>query len=338
MKNIFFCLFTLTLFASNFSPIDFSENQKIAIQNSILAKVNGNTISVLDIKKKMDIAFHRNYPHLENSLEARCQFYEASWRHVLMEMIDHQLILADATEKNIPLTDGEVREEMENRFGPNIMFTLDKLGLTYDETWKMIKDELTVQRMTWWFIHSKAMNQVTPQDIRQAFRIYIKENPSYQEWKYRVIAIRGDNLDEKAKMIHDRLKANNQSPESAAALLRDIDPTAQVSTEFTATDKQLSDAHRAALAGLSPGEYSKPIMQKSRSDNQVVARIFYLSEKTDHPAPQFEALSHTLRDQLVQKAVSQESIAYLDKLRKQHSYYENAPEDFHPFSLNSVPH
>lgn len=336
MKNFLLCLFSLTAFASNLPPIDFSENQKIAVQNSILAKVNGNTISVIDVKKKMDLAFHRNFPHLEQSNEARCQFYEASWRHVLMEMIDQELILADATEKNIPLSDGEVREEMESRFGPNIMFTLDKLKLTYDETWKMVKDEMTVQRMTWWFIHSKAMSQVTPQDIRQAFRVYIKENPAFQEWKYQVIVIRGDSLEEKAKTIYAKLQETHQNPEEALDSLKKIDPSIQISSTFTATDKQLSEAHKTALSNLSAGEYSKPLLQKSRSDHQFVARIFYLSEKTDHPAPQFEAMSHTLRDQLVQKAVSQESVAYLGRLRKQYSYYENIPEGLHPFSLNQA--
>lgn len=333
MKKYFLYLFAISAFTANIPPIDFSNDQKIAIQNSILAKVNGNTISLIDVKKKMDLAFHQHYSHLENSNQARCQFYESSWRHVLMEMIDQQLILVEAEEKKIPLTDGEVREEMENRFGPNIMFTLDKIGLTYDETWKMIKDELTVQRMTWWFIHSKAMSQVTPHDIRQAFRIHLKENPSYQEWKYRVIAVRGTQPEESAKAMHKILTENKLSPDSALESLREINPTVQISAEFCATDKQLSEAHRTPLSILSPGQYGSPIVQKSKTDNQTVVRIFYLSEKTDHPAPQFEILSHSLRNELVQKAVVQESSTYLEKLRKKSTFYENIPENYHPFSL-----
>jgi hypothetical protein len=248
-----------------------------------------------------------------------------------MEMLDHQLILADALEKNIPLSDGEIREEMENRFGPNIMFTLDKIGVTYDETWKMIKDELTVQRMTWWFIHSKAMNLVTPQYIRQAFRLHVKENPAFQEWKYKVISIRGDHPEESAKNIYAALTENECT--DIASLLLSIDPSAQISAEFCSTDKQLSEAHKAALSSLSPKEYGTPVLQKSKSDNQVVARIFYLDEKTIHPAPQFEILSHDLRNELVQKAVVQESATYLKRLRKNHAYYENIPEGIQPFSL-----
>jgi hypothetical protein len=227
---------------------------------------------------------------------------------------------------------------MENRFGPNIMLTLDRIGLTYDETWKMIKEELLVRRMTWWFIHAKAMSQVTPQDIRQAFRIYLKENPPFQEWKYRVISIRGDAAEATAERAYRLLSESHLSPESMVDALKALDPAIQVSSEYEAADKDLSDAHKASLSSLSPGQYSAPAIQKSRADNKVVSRIFYLSQKIDHPAPQFEAIAPTLRNDLIQKAVAHESNTYIEKLRKHYGFdsghlKERIPDDLHPFSL-----
>ncbi|HSX12965.1 MAG TPA: peptidylprolyl isomerase [Chlamydiales bacterium] len=333
MKYLPYLLLTFSCFAA-IPPVDFSDTQQIAVQNSILAKVNGHTISVLDVKKKMDVAFHKNYPQYANSAQARFQFYDTSWRHVLMEMIDQQLMLTEAESKQIPLGDGEIRQEMETRFGPNIMLTLDKIGLSYDEAWKILKDELIVQRMSWWFIQSKAMNQVTPQDIRQAYRIHIKENPAFDELKYRVIVIRGENAEERASQMHKLLTEKALTTEFSLSLLQELDPTVQVSAEFSAKDKELSDAHKNALTSLSPGTYSKPVVQKNKSDNQPVARIFYLSEKTIHPAPQFENLAFDLRNELIQKAVVQESAAYLEKLRKSYPFDENIPKDFHPFTLH----
>ena len=325
MHKYFLCL--LLFSASTLLGVDFSDNQKIAVQNTILAQVNGHTISVIDVKKKLDLAFHKNYAHLEHSPQALFQFYETSWKSVLTEMISHQLILADASEKGIPLSDGEIREEMEGRFGPNIMLTLDKIGLTYDETWQLIKDELIVQRMTWWFIHSKAINQVTPQDIRQAFRVHLKEHPAYDQWTYQVISIRGANSEEIASKVYHSLK------EHGLRDIQTIDPSVQISSEFCATDKELSEAHFAALSKLSPGEYSLPTFQKSKQAGETVARIFCLKEKTNYPAAQFEALLPNLRSELIQKAAMQESNAYLGKLRKSYAYYENVPNDLHPFSL-----
>ena len=339
MKKIFLSLLALASIAAyaQLSPPP-SDDHKIAIHNTILAKVNGTTISMLDVKKKMDFVFHQHYPHLANSAQAHYQFYEGSWRPLLMEMIDQQLMLADAEDKEVKLTDGEIREAIESRFGPNIMLTLDTIGLTYDEAWKMTREELLVQRMSWWFIHSKATSQVTPQDIRQAFRLHLKENPAYQEWKYRVISIRGENPQQTAETAFSFLLAANESPETLVDALQKIDPSIQVSNEYLSTDKQISDAHKTALQPLSAGQYSPPTTQKSRAEGATVARIFYLYEKTDYPAPQFEDIAHRLRNELIQKAVVKESSVYMDKLRKHYGFdmahiKENVPDDLHPFSL-----
>ncbi len=273
--------------------LDFSQNQKIAMQNVILAKVNGQTLSMMDVKKKLDVMFHQYYPQHENSSQARFQFYESSWRPILMQMIDNELILSDSVDKELKLTDGEIREEVENRFGPNVMQTLDKIGLTYDETWKMVKNEMTVQRMTWWYVHSRALQSVTPQDIRQAYRLYLQENPAYCEWKYRVVSIRSDAPEEAlSETIYKTLAESERSPEALADKLKEFEKTGiaiQVSNEFTATDKDLSEAHRASLASLSPGSYSKPSFQMSRVDKKNVYRIFFLIDKTDYPAPTFRS-------------------------------------------------
>lgn len=175
-KTIAFLLCVLTAIAAETTtPIEMGDGGAILVHNAILAKINDEPISVLDVKKRLDMVFYRSYPHLVGSTQARLQFYQTQWRAALIEMIDQQLMLADAEEKKVPLSDGEIREEMESRFGPNIMLTLDKMGLGYEETWKMVKNDLIVQRMSWWFIHAKAMSQVTPQDIRASFHLYLKK-------------------------------------------------------------------------------------------------------------------------------------------------------------------
>lgn len=331
-------LFLFVAFGLAANPFkDYSQEQKIAVQNAILAKVNGKTISMIDVKKKMDMVFHQSYPHLEDSNQARLQFYEASWRHVLMDMIDNELIISDATDKEVKLTDGEVREVMEERFGPNVMQTLDKIGLTYEETWKMLRNELMVQRMTWWFVHSKAMSSVTPQDIRQAYRLYLEQNPAYSEWKYRVVSIRvNEPNDALAEKVQETLSESGKEPDEA--MLKGFEAPGiaiAVSNAFTAKTQDLSDIHKASLETLIPGAYSKPSFQTSRSDKKIVYRIFYLAGKTDHAAPSFENLSQNLKNELIQKAVVQESEGYLGKLRKHYGFDtdKTIPEDLHPFSL-----
>jgi hypothetical protein len=329
----------LLLLAATLFGFDFSSTPKIAIQNTILARVNGNTISMMDVKKKMDVAFLQSYPQLIDNDQARLQFYEASWRHILMDMIDNELIIADAQDKEMKLSDGEIREALEERFGPNVTLTLDKLDLTHDEAWKMIKNELIVQRMSWWFIHSKAVSSVTPQDIRGAYRLYLEKNPAYSNWTYRVVSIRlGEQNEELVQKVHTLLVEKNTSPETLEAALKKLEvpgSTIAVSNEFIATTQELSDLHRTSLETLGAGEYSKPSYQLSKADKKVVYRIFYLVTKNDVPAPKFEDLSLTLRNQLIQTAVGKTSQTYLGKLRKHYGFEaaDAIPEDLHPFSL-----
>jgi hypothetical protein len=341
-KLIFLVLtFTAPLFAQT-PMVDFSEDQKISVQNAILAKVNGNTISMMDVKKKLDLLFHQYYSHLSHSNQARFQFYETSWRRVLMEMIDNELILSDAIDKEVKITDGEIREEMEERFGPNVLLTLEKIGLTYEDTWKLVKNEMLVRRMNWWFVQSKAVQSITPQDIRQSYRQYLQVNPPYEEWKYRVISIRSDKAEDQiADEVYRILTSSGRSPEAAQEQLKKLETpgiSVQVSTEYTAADKDLSETHKAALAALEQGSYSKPSFQMSRSDRKTVYRIFYLVEKNYHPAPTFDSLSLQLRNDLIQKAVEHQTVAYLDKLRKHYGFdtahiKKTVPDDMRPFAI-----
>ncbi|MBX7067240.1 MAG: SurA N-terminal domain-containing protein [Parachlamydiales bacterium] len=333
-KTLLFLAAAIGLCANPF--LEYTSNQKIGVQNAILTKVNGKTISMMDVKKKMDLIFHQNYPQYIESSQARFQFYETSWRQVLRDMIDNELIISDALDKEIKLTDGDVREVMEERFGPNVMQTLDKIGLTYDETWKMVKNELIVQRMTWWFVQSKAVNSVTPQDIRQAYRLYLEENPPYTEWKYHVISIRMDQADDMAaKQIYDALCASENMPTKETLKSFESEGiSVTLSSEFIAKSQDLSETHKAALADLAFGEYSKPAMQTTK-DKKALYRVFYLVEKTDFPAPSFEVLSAQLKNGLIQEAIVHESDAYLKKLRKFYGFDGNQaiPDDLQPFSL-----
>jgi len=320
---------------------NFSDGPKIGVQNAILAKVNGNTISMMDVKKKMDMVFYQHYAHLADSTQARYQFYETSWRRMLMEMIDHELILSDATDKEIKLTDAEVREEIENRFGPNVMSTLDKIDISYDEAWKLIKNEMIVSRMTWWFVQSKAMANVTPQEIRQGYRLYLKEHPARTEWKYRVLSIRDADL-ATIDRLSQTIQEQNIAIEALPLFLKEFEAShsgcnLSLSNEYSATDVELSDSHRASLATLEPGNYGPAVTQVSR-DKKKLTRIFYLAEKTDLEIPSFEQLAPQIKNELFQKKSMEISDAYLGKLRKHYRFdaahlQESLPADLRPFAL-----
>lgn len=287
-KILFLCLFFLPLLAIHGANhesllLNADEKRPIQVNNRILAKVNGNAISVIDVMKKMDMLFYSQFPEYTSSSPARFQFYQANWEAVLHDLIDKELIIADAEESKLVISHGDIRQEMETLFGPNIIANLDKVGLTFDEAWKMVKNDIVMRRMLYIKAHSKAMKQVTPEVTRKAYEAYAKANIRPDIWVYQVISIR-DKTASKAERAARQAKdfLNSKIPiESLTTVMGalEISTKLAISEEFRHTDKEVSDSYKEPLSKLQPGLFSEPLALKSRADNSTVYRIFYLKEK-----------------------------------------------------------
>lgn len=331
------CILPLAAFAAE-------PNQgELVVQNRILATVNGKNISVIDVMKKMDMYLARAYPEYAKSNQHRYQFFSQNWKRTLNQMIDNELIVADAEKLEMKIKDGEIREVIHQRFGPNVISALDELGLTYAEARAMIYNEIASQRMTWYRVHSKARHRVGPQSIKAAFQDHLVNNPPKEEWKYQVITIRGKTEQISNVYAQKALSLIHNEPlpfEDLAHLLKnqeDEGVTVNVSEEYCVEGKALSDSHKTIVCSLKPGTYSEPTPQVSR-DKSIVHRIFYLKDHTVSPPPKFDvAMVGNLEEQLMQKEFEQEYPQYISKLRKQFNFDEATldaiPTDFQPFSL-----
>lgn len=347
IKKLFvFCLpliFISMAFANSSSGTAAIE-PKLNVNNVVLTKVNGKNISVIDVMKKMDFVFHKSFPELLTSKQAKYQFYSTSWKHVLNELINTELILAQAEAKEIKVHDGEIREEMENRFGPNTMITLENVGLTYDEAFQMIKTEMIVQRMMWYFVQSKALTQVTPQLIKQEYRLHVEKNPPFDEWNYQVLSIKGNDEQEAevlAGKTYDMLKDCHLSLDEMSDKIKQLEKeyknsSVQISSTYKVTSKDVSASHKEVLTTLAEDSFSVPIAQTSRFDSKKIHRIFYLKKHELKAPPAFEEMAEDIKNDLLQKVAMKESDAYFSKLRKYYGITDeatNIPENFAPFSL-----
>jgi len=338
-----------SLESANPAPLLQDQDKQIVIQNRILAKVSNKTLSVLDVVKKMEVFFSRNYPQYANSPTAKYQYFASQWREVLLQMIDHELILSDAEKLDLKTTDSEVRETLHEKFGPNLMTTLDKLGLTYEEAREMIHAELVVQKMTWFKIHAKALNSVNVQDIKSAYSSYCDKNPSKELWEYQVLSIKAQNEEIAAQVAEKAFELCKHAPSNMVAILDSIKAAFEVSSpgkEFSITlsedlkadTKSISAAHKDVLFKLAKNSISKPIKQVNRLDQASTFRIFHLKNHTKTILPTLRSMYDKLQNQLVQDAAEKESRIYISKLRERYGFdakmlEETIPSDFQPFSL-----
>lgn len=329
-----------SLLFGNFEP-------QIVINNRIISKVNGKPISVLDLIKKMDILFYRQYPQYASSVVARYQFYQANWSYILSEMIDKELILGDAEEAKMVVSAGDVRQEIEALFGPNLIENLDKAGLTLDEAYKMIQSDIMIRRMMYIRVQAKAMNQVTPSNVRKYYDEVAKNNIKDNEWVYYVISIRhrdSNKASSAAQRVHFMLSEDHLPLAELNAKLAEESvqrsgmATVSVSEEFKIKEKELSDSFKKVLVELQPDSYSAPIAQRSRADNSMIYRIFYLKEMIQGGVIPFNELESNIRQRLLEEALAKETETYIKRLRKHFDVREEELKeiistDYQPFFL-----
>lgn len=350
MRSI--CLFVaalfflpLTLVFSQQAPMLFEKERPkpfIRINNRVLAIVNGKPITVLDVVKQLDLVFYKQYPQYASMPEMRYQFYLNSWKFALEELVDKEMILADAEEVKMEITGAELREEIEKIFGPNVVKNLDEAGLTMDEAMMMVKQDIMLKRMMSVRVQSIAFKDVTPQEIRRSYEAFRDDYQPSHQWTFRVITIKDPDKTKLAKMVQkleNQLQRENIHPDDIVPYIKKMSESgvftsAKISEEFTEKQGDLSPFYRESLADLEPGSYSVPFHQEKSKAPTV--KIFYLKEIIHDEVPSFAEMHGKIKGKLMGEISSRESKAYKDRLRKKYpvSLMDHlTSSQFEPFSL-----
>lgn len=322
------------------SGLLFETQKHVLVNNRILATVNGHPISVYDVMKKMDMIFYRQFPEYASSAEARFQFYSVNWKQVLDDLIQNQLMLADAEQNKLEVSNSDIRQEMENLFGPNIVENLDKIGMSYDEAWDLIKRDLTIRRTQFIRATARALRRVTPLKIREAHAAYAEDHVNNYQWRYRVITLRGDDATvneleaEKAYTLLTTEGASLENLENQLSLPEGT--TASISTTYEHGEDEVSASYKEVLSNLKEGSFSTPVAQYSRASDTTVYRIFYLDTLMQGGPVPLEEVEAKLRNQLIEEEIAKETATYNEYLTAQFAVQnlsEMVPEDFEPFLL-----
>lgn len=330
--SISFCLPSISGMPGMEGGYDQNYPENLVINNRILLKVNGKTVTVMDVVKKMDILFYRQFPDLKESNLARFQFYSAAWRNVLAAVVDDALIMADAKEKEVVISDGEVREELEKLFGPDVVINIDKLGMSLEEAFELLKTELIVQRMNGMMVRSKAMTEVHPKLVRERYEKMMHDSPPQSTWVYQVLSVKGDDHERVAEEAH-RLIAEQKIPfESVIEHLQTEGATLSLSEEYSRDERSLALAHKAILKTLSAGMCSAPTTKEN------ISRLFYLKRFEEGHLAMFNEVAEKYRAELMQESMARHNKIYREKLRAHYGLTEDylssmVPEKLEPFAM-----
>ncbi len=316
---------------------------RLVINNRPLIRVNGKVISLIDVLKKMDVIIHEHFPEVKKSVVNLYQFYDHQWQHFLEELVYNELMILDAEQKEIKVSDGDVREEMERRFGPSIIATLSNLKIPYEDARKMIHDELIVRKIQGLKVYSKVQLIVTPEDIKGAYKDYLAKNPPKEHWKYQVVSVRGDDQEECKKTVTS-LSEKLKLPGTKLSEITQLDSaetpkvSVSISKDLEVSGNNLSSEHKSVLTSLKEGGFSAPVIQKSRISNTPVYRIFHLKAHSTENPKTFDAIYEEIYNKLLEEHVKIEKQVYQKRLRDKFGFDENPLKDilkqgYKPFEL-----
>lgn len=342
----FFFLFLLVSFGLLQAEDAGAPRRRVTVNNRVLASINGKVISVIDVMKKMDMILYQNYPQYLDIPEARYDYYTKNWKEVLKDLIDRELIIADAEEKNFPVSSGDVREELEEIFGPEVMINLDNTGLTLDEAWQMVKSEILIRRMMYYQVRMRIYQQITPNEVRKAYDELIRTRGLQQECVWQCLTIKSGDTKlavEHAEKIQELLSKEKISLEGLQNELearKMSHPQVQIisSQLFRQKQSELSSSLQELLLSMQAGSYSKPQLQTTRSEKNPVVRIYYVQEITAEKIPSLQELEPKIREDITQKMVAERTQSYLAELRRHYHISKEQidkelPENFQPFIL-----
>ncbi|MBB64891.1 MAG: hypothetical protein CMO81_07475 [Waddliaceae bacterium] len=316
----------------------------VHIDNQVLTKVNDKFISVLDVANELERVFDSEFKEYKDIPEARYEFYSAHWRQFFQDMVDRQLVIADADEQELPLTEGEIRLQIEQMYGPDVVGNLDRAGLSMEEAREQIIDDMKMGRMMYIRVHSKAMGTISPKLIRETYTKYSKTVKEPESWSYKVLTLRSEDdetLATSAKELFSLLNEGTLEIESLEEYLQDNTKesvTVNISDLYERTEQDISASHRDILTNMKAQEFSSPNLQLSKRTKESTYRIFYLES---HQEAELATLEE-LEPRVIQKIRSETSIKKTNEyLSRLHEHFDCDPEkilsqlgsNYQPFNL-----
>lgn len=324
---IFILLIIAALFSSLFAQrpsLEEALERQLVVNNNIATKVNGKTISFLDVAKKLNYLFYQTNPENISSDAAKYQFYLSSWRFALVDLINTELMLAEAKSKDVKIPDSEIKEALQERFGPNVTLTLNKLDLTYDEAFQLIKTDEIVKRIRWFFINAKALQKVTPQMIRAEYEKQLSENPSGDFYHFQIVTVKDPNQVKNSALALKTYQLLKDQKNIEAVKQELVAEKVELSAEYNTAAGDLSSFYKSQLSALKEGEYSTPVSQISAGTGQTIWRIFYLKKKEIIEKPSFSKLRDKIKEDLLQQTVREENARYFETLYHKYGVDEMA--------------
>ena len=229
-----------------------------------LVRVRDSVITVVDVMKKMDLVFFQQFPQFRTSTEKRFEFYQATWRQVLQDLVERKVIMLYADENKMEVGHGDIREEMEELFGPNVLVKLYDAGVSWDDAYDMIRQDIMMRRIIQFYVRMPAVASITPQKIKARFFDRYGTATRGDKLSWQILSVQAsDSIDSKKQLLKiiDALNAKKTTVEQVKTSLPE-GVEFSLSPLYVTEIEQLSKPMRSILEPASFNVWTAPYQGK----------------------------------------------------------------------------
>lgn len=336
----FLLLSLMSLTASCFSASNVK--QSIVVDNRVLATVRDQIITVQDVVKKLDMLFYQQFPQHRGSAEARYEFYQANWKTVFEDLVNRLLVLSWADERQFQVSNGDVRQELEEVFGPDVMINLYESGFSLNEVQEMIRADILLRRLLYFYVRLPVLAGISPSRVRALYEEKRHAEGCAELLHWRSITVKakqGECAKKEADAVFNMLQKEKIS---IADVCKKIPATIEVtaSEQFQSVKNELAPHTYEILSKLPDGTYSEPASFVGKQNGQKGWRFYTVDKREQVPLPPIDQMEEALRAEIAQPEIAAKTKELFDSLHKEYQVNTVFSQDeliaFQPFTFRPM--
>lgn len=312
---------------------------EISAEMRPLIRVRDSVITVVDVMKKMDLVFYQQYPQYRSSVRHRLEFYQSSWMKALRDILERKVIMIFADENKMDVGHGDVREEMEELFGPNVLLKLYEAGVTLDDAYEMVRQDIMMRRILQFYVRMPAVATITPQKIKERYVEQYENKTKGDKLSWKILSFRvPENLDAQqvSTKIIDSLNRNELNLERAKEKIPD-GCECILSPQYITEIEQLAPSIRQTLESTPFGVWTIPQQAKEGKKGMVKWSSYLVDKKIPGEKISLNLVENEIVEELAQPLIEEKKKSFMEGLMKKFDVSfvmpEKEMESFKPFRL-----
>lgn len=312
---------------------------EIKADRRMLVRVRNSTLTITDVMRKMDLIFYQQFPHLRSMPKERLKFYETNWRRVLQDLVDRKLIMIFAEENHFEVPHGDVREEMEAIFGPNVLLALYDAKVPFEDAYDMVRQEIMMRRIVSFYVKGAVLASLTPQKVKERYREKYEQTLPQEKIVWHILSLKTPaEIDSKALME----KIVSSLNEGASTFEKEKETVPEnceliLSPLFVTESAQVSPAIKPILDGLETNRWSAPLPAKEMKNGVAKWNAYLVKERKEGEKIPFSNVEDAIREEMAGPLLEEKRVAFMNDLAQKYDLLfamsEKEMDAYHPFSL-----